>query len=265
MYKNLLPNEYNNENIHRWTLIIALIIAIFMVIVSRRCTVTYQPPILVPLKVIVAREGIFISVEPEIVTFLGAFGIETDVSLISFAQEYKQYTQSQRILAVRVDHTVDLYRLKPNVPIQFEAEEDDRYFRRVAVFYIPEDPSSDILLELETVSKGDSFSSIFSKEDDSVSPCAGSPKRLQIGKRAIVCTWESGENLILREGPGKSYRELRRLRPGAVVTITGPPQCDAETGWWYWPVRTRSGYTGWMAEGGDRKDPYFLCPFNVSE
>jgi len=51
------------------------------------------------------------------------------------------------------------------------------------------------------------------------------------------------------------------LIPGAVVTITGAAVCDEDPGWWYWPVRTRSGYTGWMAEGGDEKDPYFLCPY----
>lgn len=97
--------------------------------------------------------------------------------------------------------------------------------------------------------------------DPAISPCENSPKRLQVGHQAQVCTWNSRENVILRTGPAKDYPEQRRLMPGAVVTITGKAVCDEETGWWYWPVRTRSGYTGWMAEGGDEKDPYFLCPY----
>ncbi len=231
------------------------IIFVFMVAGFTSCvTVGYKPPI-APLKLTISPEGISIGAAPELVTPIGTFEIELTTPLVDFTKRYKQSTQIPRVLVVRIDTRVYVYRLKPNTPIRFEAEEDSRYFQRVVLIYSPDDINGDILLELETIS-------VVPSPTPTPSPCAHSPKRLQIGKRAIVCTWKSGENLILRKGPAKSYPELRRLRPGAIVTITGEAVCDEVTGWWYWPVRTRSGYTGWMAEGGDNKDPYFLCPYD---
>jgi len=92
-------------------------------------------------------------------------------------------------------------------------------------------------------------------------PCADSPKRMIPGEKALVCTWRSGDNVLLRERPERRAPKIKRIAPGAVVTITGEAVCDEATGWWYWPVRTRSGYTGWMPEGSDENDPYFLCPY----
>lgn len=62
----------------------------------------------------------------------------------------------------------------------------------------------------------------------------------------------------MREGPARSYAEQRRLVPGADLKIIGGPACA--NNWSWWEVETESGYTGWMAEGGDATDPYFLCP-----
>ncbi len=93
-------------------------------------------------------------------------------------------------------------------------------------------------------------------------PCDGSPKRLQVGSKAQVCTWRSGENVRIRSEPRKNSTEIARLVPGAVVDIIGGPVCDPEYKWWYWKIETQTKhYIGWMAEGGDEKDPYFLCPY----
>ena len=94
------------------------------------------------------------------------------------------------------------------------------------------------------------------------SPCMGSPKRLSVGEWATVCTWSSREPVVMRTGPGKSYpKNGHELVPGARVYVLEGPICDDENKWWYWKVRTETkGYVGWMAEGGDNRDAYFLCP-----
>jgi hypothetical protein len=87
--------------------------------------------------------------------------------------------------------------------------------------------------------------------------CSGAPpQRIKVGGKAYVCT--KRDSVILREGPGRSYAEIRRLVPGADLKIIGGPSCA--NNWSWWEVRTESGFTGWMAEGGDATDPYFLCP-----
>ena len=62
----------------------------------------------------------------------------------------------------------------------------------------------------------------------------------------------------MRAQPGRSGAEVTRLDPGTDITIVGGPACA--DGWWWWEVRTGSGAAGWVAEGGDEVDPYFICP-----
>ena len=91
------------------------------------------------------------------------------------------------------------------------------------------------------------------------SSCPGAPqKRLEVGGNAIVCTRR--ETVYLRTSPKKSASYTHRLVPGAELRVIGGPICDERPSWWYWEIRTESGYEGWMAEGGDTKDSYFLCP-----
>ena len=99
-------------------------------------------------------------------------------------------------------------------------------------------------------------------ENTTVSSCENSPKRLRVGEWAEVCTWSSREPVVMREGPGVSYFPSgHELVTGAKVYVLDGPVCDEDSTWWYWKVRTETkGYVGWMAEGGDNKDPYFLCP-----
>ena len=102
-------------------------------------------------------------------------------------------------------------------------------------------------------------------EDSEAKPenaCANSPKRLNVGREAEVCTYNSREPVRIRNGPGIWYSYEHELRTGAVVDVIGGPVCDEDSGWWYWKIETQTRhYRGWMAEGGDEKDLYFLCPY----
>lgn len=96
-----------------------------------------------------------------------------------------------------------------------------------------------------------------STASEQTTSCPGAPEqRLEIGKMAYVCT--SIDSVKLREGPGKDYTVIRSLIPGADLEIIGGPEC--KNNWSWWQVKTESGYVGWMSEGGDSKDKYFLCP-----
>lgn len=87
--------------------------------------------------------------------------------------------------------------------------------------------------------------------------CPGAPpQRLEVNEMSYVCTVV--DSVKLREGPGKNYSIIKSLVPGADVKIIGGPKCGDN--WSWWQVRTESGFEGWMSEGGDSTDPYFLCP-----
>ena len=89
--------------------------------------------------------------------------------------------------------------------------------------------------------------------------CPGAPpQRLKVNNMAYVCT--SADSVKLREGPGRSYATLKSLVPGADVKIISGPSCADN--WSWWKVKTESGFIGWMSEGGDSTDTYFLCPRN---
>jgi hypothetical protein len=87
--------------------------------------------------------------------------------------------------------------------------------------------------------------------------CPGAPpQRLNVDEMAYVCT--VADSVKLREGPGKNYSVIKSLVPGADLKIIGGPTCADN--WSWWKVETESGYVGWMSEGGDSVDRYFLCP-----
>jgi hypothetical protein len=82
------------------------------------------------------------------------------------------------------------------------------------------------------------------------------PQRVRVGDKARVCT--AYDQLVVRARPGRSSSEIARLKPGTYVTIVDGPIC-ADV-WSWWKVQTDSGTVGWVAEGGDEIDPYFICP-----
>lgn len=85
---------------------------------------------------------------------------------------------------------------------------------------------------------------------------AAPPQRLVVGEQAHVCT--QFDRVLLRSGPGRSYDELHRYEPGSTLDVIGGPTCSDS--WSWWEVIAPNGHTGWMTEGGDSEDPYFLCP-----
>ncbi len=91
----------------------------------------------------------------------------------------------------------------------------------------------------------------------SSSSCPGAPpQKLEVGDKAYVCT--RTDSVRLRDGAGKQYNTIKSLVPGADIKIVGGPKCADN--WSWWKVETESGYVGWIAEGGDNVDPYFICP-----
>lgn len=89
--------------------------------------------------------------------------------------------------------------------------------------------------------------------------CLNAPeKRLSLGMNAAVCT--AGESISLRSGPRRSASAIDHLIPGTRLVVIGEAICDEGEQWWYWEVQTDKGFTGWVSEGGDEIDPYFVCP-----
>jgi hypothetical protein len=88
--------------------------------------------------------------------------------------------------------------------------------------------------------------------------CPGAPpQRLQVGGRGQVCT--RTDNVRLRIEPGSTSNIVASLPTGTVFTVIGGPECAGDN-WSWWQIRTIDGLTGWIAEGGDETDRYFLCP-----
>ena len=89
------------------------------------------------------------------------------------------------------------------------------------------------------------------------SGCPGAPPtRLVIGAMASVCT--QSEDLIMRFSPGMISQALIGVQPGTNLMIIDGPSCA--NNWFWWKVELDTGLAGWVAEGGDDVDPYFICP-----
>jgi hypothetical protein len=89
------------------------------------------------------------------------------------------------------------------------------------------------------------------------SSCPGAPaQRMIVNQRGYVCTKEDA--VKLRSAPKRSGGEIMQLGPGTQFTIIGGPSCSDN--WSWWNVRLDNGTTGWVSEGGDQTDPYFICP-----
>jgi hypothetical protein len=92
-----------------------------------------------------------------------------------------------------------------------------------------------------------------------IKECPGAaPQRVMIGKQAIVCT--QSEDLYVREEPGNDGKPLTGIGPGTSFTILDGPSCS--NNWSWWKVELDTGREGWVAEGGDDIDPYFICPLD---
>jgi len=105
--------------------------------------------------------------------------------------------------------------------------------------------------------------------------CPGAvPQRVSIGDHVFVCT--QTDRLIVKKTGGKDGIEMFRIYPGSLLTITDGPICDDNSSWWQVnvPADTKAAKgqtalddyyyvvnekTGWVREGSDPKDPYYIC------
>jgi len=90
-----------------------------------------------------------------------------------------------------------------------------------------------------------------------IKTCQGAPpQRVKFCEKASVCTQSA--DLIVRKGPGLDSEQLTSIKPGTTFIIRDGPSCA--NNWSWWKVELDSGLEGWVAEGGDNIDPYFVCP-----
>ena len=90
------------------------------------------------------------------------------------------------------------------------------------------------------------------------SSCPGSPpQRMVINQHGVVCT--RGAEVYLRQLPTTSSNYLWLLSPGTSFTVLDGPMCADDWSWWKVSI-DKTGEIGWIAEGGDENDEYFICP-----
>jgi uncharacterized protein YgiM (DUF1202 family) len=77
-----------------------------------------------------------------------------------------------------------------------------------------------------------------------------------VNQRGYVCTQTYA--VRLRSSPNRAASTIVQLDKGTQFTVIGGPSCADN--WSWWQVKTDLGQTGWISEGGDETDPYFICP-----
>jgi hypothetical protein len=80
--------------------------------------------------------------------------------------------------------------------------------------------------------------------------------------------------LIVRTSAGLDENEIIRLYPETYIKIIDGPKCADSSSWWKVSVasgtnvfyagnntndRLRQEVQGWVREGSDTQDPYFIC------
>lgn len=92
---------------------------------------------------------------------------------------------------------------------------------------------------------------------DAASSCPGAPpQRMVVNRRGSVCTQR--DTVRLRDQPARSASTIVFLPVGTQFTVLRGPSCADN--WSWWQIQTDNGYSGWISEGGDNVDPYFICP-----
>ncbi|MBX3049658.1 MAG: SH3 domain-containing protein [Anaerolineales bacterium] len=228
-----------------------LYLCIFILVCLSSCSVGvgYEPP-LIPIKIIVNTNGkISVSWSHGLRTPIGTFSIETSTDLTRVASGYEE-----KVLIVRVDNRVSVYTLDEDKKFTVEFDDKDKLYRSVFLEYSEE---GDIILEIHSAPVASQNPTPIVSYTSSTLSCPGAPpQRLEVNEDAKVCTKK--DRVILRSGPGSYNSELTRLEPKSIVWVLDGPSCA--NNWSWWKVRTSWGLVGWMAEGGDSKDDYFLCP-----
>ncbi len=214
----------------------------------------YTPPG-VPIRISINSDGdIGLGMSHSWPTLYGTFDLGYGGSVNSLRNQY-----STRLLIVRVDDQATVYELEEGKEFHVEFDDSNKLYRRIALDY---ETDGDIVLELESVQDQSPPSNTGgdAPADNPSSPitsCPGAPKqRVQVGEKAHVCT--RNDRLIVRAKPNLGSSEIIRIYPGTVMTIVKGPVC--ENNWSWWRIRTDDGVAGWVSEGGDSVDPYFICP-----
>ena len=117
----------------------------------------------------------------------------------------------------------------------------------------------------ESLLTGDDSSWNFNFNDDSIgyqafqvtSSCPGAPpQRMTVNARGYVCTQK--DSVRLRESPLRSASTVVFLPVNTWFDVVGGPRCADN--WSWWQIQTDDRVSGWVSEGGDAVDPYFICP-----
>jgi len=114
------------------------------------------------------------------------------------------------------------------------------------------------------------------KELTTIQSCPGAePQRVEKGVKVYVCT--KSDRVLVKDGPSKEANEIIRIYPRTEVLIIDGPRCDDNSSWWLVQVpkgvRVNHGggnsyFTltqtteGWVREGSDNVDRYFICPID---
>ena len=83
-------------------------------------------------------------------------------------------------------------------------------------------------------------------------------QRLKVGDQAFVCT--KFDRLNVRNNPNLSASIISTIYPQTLFTIIDGPVYADNAIWWR--IRISDGIIGWVKEGGDEVDPYFICPID---
>jgi hypothetical protein len=87
--------------------------------------------------------------------------------------------------------------------------------------------------------------------------CSQSPEQhIQSGMNAVVCTKK--DPLHIREHSSTQSDVVYTLNRGDQVKVINGPVCAEQFRWWQ--VKTTNGSQGWVREGKDQEDTYFICP-----
>jgi hypothetical protein len=138
-------------------------------------------------------------------------------------------------------------------------------FQRGAQYFLfaTADPAVKLTVDTKMRSGVFNFTAIANAMDCFIVPnqtilsCPGAPpQRMTVNQRGYACT--RSDPVRVRVSPARSANTLVQVEPGTQFTVIGGPFCSDD--WSWWNVRLDEGTTGWLAEGGDEIDPYFICP-----
>ncbi|NLB71939.1 MAG: protein kinase [Chloroflexi bacterium] len=104
--------------------------------------------------------------------------------------------------------------------------------------------------------------------------CPGAePQKVRVGDKARVCT--RSDRVVVRSEADSGSEEIFRMYTGTKLEIIGGPRCGSDFTWWQVVVlkgshvalgnndwNTTRDEIGWVREGSDAKDLYWICPDN---